>query len=276
MSDFPFHLGKQAATPLRSGTARYSELRQLLVKDSAVSLPTFPRNFGHANAFAGDNWLMMGNGPDDSVFPGFQGCGDCAWAGPAHEIMESAKTSGKPAVKISGKTVVEQYSEYSGYDPETGANDNGSNLQDVLAWRQEKGFRDDSGTFHKIGQVVSVTPGNLQELWECAYLFERVGLGVLVQEAQQQQFAFGEKWDYVKGSPVVGGHYIPEMGRWAIISWAQRVEVTGSYLINLNDEAYSYIDPDLYNKVTGETAEHFTDQDLEKYILLAGRAIFPT
>jgi len=271
----PMHLGKQDATPVRAGTTLYSQLRRLLVRDSKVSLPTFPSNFGHANAFAGDGWQMLGNGPDDSVFPGFGGCGDCAWAGPGHEIMESAKTSGRPVPPISGKTIVAQYSAYSGYDPETGANDTGSNLQDVLAHRQQDGIYDDTGAVHKIGQVVALTPGNLQEIWECAWLFERVGLGVMVQEAQQEQFARGEAWDYVPGSPVVGGHYVPQMGRWAIVSWARRVGITQRYLVNLNDEAYSYIDPDLYSKVTGETAEGFKDQDLEKFIVLAGRRIFP-
>jgi len=267
-------LGKQDATPLRSGTPRYSELRQALVKDAKVSLPTFPSNFGHADAFAGDQWQMLGNGPDDTVFEGFQGCGDCAWAGPGHEIMEGAKTSGRPVPAISGKTIVAQYAAYSGYDPETGAGDTGSNLQDVLAHRQTAGIYDDAGTVHKIGQHVSLTPGNLQEIWECAWLFERVGLGVQVQEAQQEQFSEGISWDYVSGSPIIGGHYIPQMGRWAIISWARRVGITNRYLVNLNDEAYAYADLELYNRVTGKTAEGFKDQDIEKFIVLAARRQF--
>lgn len=269
------HLGKRDATPVRSGTPRYAELRQALVKDSQVTLPPFPSNFGHANAFAGDGWLMLGNGPDDTVLPGFGGCGDCAWAGPGHEIMESAKTSGRPVPQLSGKTIVAQYSAYSGYDPRTGANDTGSNLQDVLAHRQTQGIYDDSGTVHKISHVVSLTPGNLQEIWECAWLFERVGLGVQVQEAQQQQFAAGLAWDYVPGSPIIGGHYVPQMGRWALVSWARRVGITNRYLVNLNDEAYSYVDDELYGRVTGETAEGFKAQDLEKFIVLAGRQVFP-
>lgn len=268
-------LGKQDATPLRSGTARYSDFRLALVKDPQVSLPPFPANFGHANAFSGDGWQMLGNGPDDSVFPGFQGCGDCAWAGPGHEIMESAKTSGRPVPPFSGKTIVSQYSAYSGYNPRTGQNDNGSNLQDVLAWRQTKGIADDTGAIHTIGQVVALTPGNLQEIWECAWLFERVGLGVQVQAAQQEQFAQGVAWDYVPGSPVVGGHYVPVMGRWALVSWARRVGFTNRYVVNLNDEAYAYVDDELYARVTGETAEGFKAQDLEKFIVLAARKQFP-
>lgn len=267
-------LGKQDATPLRSGTPRYADLRQLLVKDPAVSLPTFPSNFGHADAFPGDEWLMLGNGPDDTVFSSFPGCGDCYWAGSAHEIMESAKTSGRPIPAFSGKTIVAQYSAYSGYDPQTGANDNGTNLQDGLTWRQTKGLYDDTGAVHKIGQVVALTPGNLQELWEATYLFERAGIGIQIQEAQQQQFSDGKPWDYVPGSPIEGGHYVPGMGRWGLVSWAQRKSFTTRFIVNLCDEAFCYVDNEEYNAVTGKTAEGFDSQDLELYITLVARAKF--
>lgn len=268
-------LGKQDATPLRQGTPRYSELRQLLVKDSQVSLPPAPANFGHAETFHGDSWLMLGNGPDDSVFPGFKGCGDCAWAGPAHEIMESDKTSGRPISPFSGKTVVAQYSAYSGYNPQTGDHDSGSNLQDVLRWRQTKGIYDDTGAVHKIGQHVALTPGNLQELWEATYLFERVGIGIQIQEAQQNQFQAGQPWDYVPGSPIEGGHYVPVMGRYGLITWAQRKAYTSKFIVNLCDEAYAYIDPELYRQVTGKTAEGYDDQDLEQYLVLVARQKLP-
>ena len=265
------HLGKQDATSLRSGTVRYSELRQSLVKDSQVTLPTFPANFGHANAFPGDSWNMLGNGPDDSVFQGFQGCGDCAWAGPAHEIMESFRAVGKPVPAISGKTVVDQYSAYSGYDPETGANDTGSNVQDVLAWRTSKGFLDDTGTAHKIGQYIALTPGSLQELWEAVWLFERAGIGFTVQEAQQIQFGDNKPWDYVPGSPTVGGHYVPVMGRYGLVSWARRVSFTNRFYVNLNDEAFTYIDAETVDPESGKNADGFALNDLEKYIVLVAR-----
>src|ERR1019366_3709004 len=108
--------------------------------------------------------------PDDSVFPGFQGCGDCAFAGPANSIEEAAINAKRPVPPMSGKTVVGWYSAYSGYNPQTGENDNGSNPQDVINIRQTTGLADDTGTLHKIGPSVSATPGDLTHLWEIAYL----------------------------------------------------------------------------------------------------------
>lgn len=269
--DADLHLGKQTATPLRSETTDYAELRPALVK--ADVLPTPPQMWGHGHDFPQGAWDMLGNGPDDSVFPGFGGCGDCAWADPAHDEMEAAKNAGRPVPAFSGATVVKQYSEYSGYDPQTGENDTGSNMQDVIAWRQSKGLYDDHGTHYKIGKAVSIQPGNLQHLWEAAWLFENVNIGIEVTEAQQTQFNERAQptWDYVAGSPVVGGHAVPVMGKLGLISWGEDVYYTAAFIAHQMDEGYAYIDPLRYNLVTGEDYEHFKDADLEKFIVLAAQ-----
>jgi hypothetical protein len=215
---------------------------------------------------------MLGNGPDDTVSPGFQGCGDCAWAGPAHEEMEAAKNAGRPVPQFSGQTVVAQYSAYSGYDPATGQNDNGSDVQEVLSWRQTKGLYDDHQQVYKIGQHVALTPGDVRQLWHAAYLFETVGIGVQLQQAQEDQFSAGQPWDYVASSPVIGGHYIPVMGPTGLVSWARRVGYTQAFYEHCCDEAYAYIDNERYKAVTGLTAEKFSDQDLERYIVLVAQA----
>ena len=265
------HLGKQPARPLLAGTVSYGELRRPLVK--AGLLPKIPAAFGHGNDFTGGRWLMLGNGPDDSVFPGFGGCGDCAWAGPAHAEMEAARNSGRPIPSFTGKTIVDQYGAYSGYDPQTGANDNGSDPQQVLQWRQEKGLLDDNGVAYKIGRYVALQPGNLAELWEAAYLFENAGIGVVMTEAQMQQFDAQEPWEHVHGSPEVGGHWVEVMGRpdaahGALISWGERVRFGLPFYEQQNDEAFAYLDPERYNRVTGKTAEHFSEQDLNEFLAL--------
>ena len=55
----------------------------------AHPLPTPPPRFGHGHAFT--DWLMLGNGPDDTVREGFQGAGDCVLAGADHETMLTNK-----------------------------------------------------------------------------------------------------------------------------------------------------------------------------------------
>lgn len=264
------YLGKQPARPLDSAHALWADLRKPLV--AAGTLPKIPSGtFGHGNDFA--DWLMVGNGPDDTVFPGFGGCGDCAWAGPAHSEMGAASNAKRPIPPFSGKTVVAQYSAYSGYDPQTGENDNGSDPQAVLQWRQEKGLYDDNGTVYKIGKTVAATPGDLTHLWEIAYLFEDAGIGINVQQAQQDQFNEAKPvWDYVAGSPIVGGHWIEVMGRFHLITWGRNIGFTDRFYQNLNDETFGWIDPQRYAAVTGKDAEGHDDQDLELYVTLVAQA----
>lgn len=269
--DAELYLGKQPAKPVDSSHALWAELRKPLI--AAGTIPKIPAVFGHGNDFTGQGWLMLGNGPDDTVFPGFGGCGDCAWAGPGHAEMESASNAKRPIPPFSGKTIVAQYSAYSGYDPQTGDNDNGSDPQAVLQWRQTTGLLDDNGVAYKIGATVAATPGDLTHLWEIAYLFEDAGIGINVQQAQEDQFNAGQPWDYVPGSQIVGGHWIEVVGRPSathgrLVTWAEAILFTLKFYENLNDETFGWVDPERYNQVTGETLEHHTNADIEKYITL--------
>lgn len=221
--------------------------------------------------FGSDNWRMLGNGPDDSVFPGFQGAGDCVWAGGAHEHMESEYNSKRAVAPFSGKEIIAQYSAYSGYDPKTGANDNGSNVREVLSWRQHKGLVDASGAVHKIGTYVALDPGNLTQLWDALWLFEAVGIGIDFPSSAFDQLNAGQAWDVVPGATSEGGHYIPLVGHptnniWTCVTWGQRQTMTAAFLEKYCDEAWAWIDPERYAQVTGLTQQKFADADLEKYI----------
>jgi hypothetical protein len=277
------HLGKRPASPLAPDTASFAELRRPLAKAGLLPKPPVP--WGHGGDFADGpppGWGMRGNGPQDdhSIPQGWAaagGCGDCFWAGEVHRLMESARNAGRPVPAVSARTTVEQYAEYSGYDPRTGARDEGSDPQTALRWIQARGLRDDAGGQHRIGQIVALSPGNLAELWEGAYLLEEVGIGIVVSEAQERQFNAGEPWDWVSGSPEIGGHWVivtgrPDADSGALITWGRRVPFSSAFYTHQNDESYLVIDPERYNEVTGETAESYTDQDLEKFITLVAKA----
>lgn len=269
MSDLK--LGKKAPTyDKRDWT--YAELR------AAVTLPKFPNpSGGYGMDFGSSNWRMLGNGPDDTVFQGFGGCGDCAWAGPAHETMEMAYNARGPIPPFSGKTVVDQYSAYCGYDPKSGNNDNGSVVRDVLNWRRTKGLLDDNGTAHKIGAFVSLEPGNLQQLWEALWLFESVGIGIEFPGSAMDQFNNNNQiWSVVPGAQIEGGHYVPLVGHptndvWTCITWAARQTITPQFLTKYCDEAWAYVSPELFNKVTGKSQQSFTQADLEQFIAQFGQ-----
>jgi hypothetical protein len=272
-------LGKQPAT-YDSRDIRYADVRP-----SGVSLPNVPPpGGGYGTDFS--DWLMLGNGPcdDGSVQSGwaaFQGAGDCAWAGPAHEEMEACKNAGRPVPAFTCLNVLQQYSAYSGYNLQTGAGDNGSNVRDVLTWRQTKGLVDAAGAAHKIGTFVSLEPGNTDQLWEALWLFESVGIGINFPNSAMDQFNAGQMWSVVAGTAIEGGHYIPLVGHpvqnvWTCVTWAKRQTMTAQFLTTYCDEAWAYIDPERYNAVTGDTLQKFTDADLDKYITLFSQQIAKT
>lgn len=261
------HLGKNSAT--------YSskDLLYANVRPSDLTLPNLPSHWGHGMDFGLSDWLMMGNGPDDSVLQGFNGCGDCVWAGAAHETMQAFHEAKGTVPQFSGKTVVSQYSTYSGYDPATGNNDNGSDVRAVLDWRRTKGLLDDSGTSHKIGAYVALEPANWQTLREASFLFETVGIGVQFPNSAMDQFNANQTWSVVSGATVEGGHYVPVVGHpyggmWSVITWGKRQFVTWNFIAKYCDESFAYISTERYNSVTGETAEGYKDMDLSKFLSL--------
>jgi hypothetical protein len=243
------------------------------------TLPTIPQMFGHGHSLPQGAWRMLGNGPDDTVFPGFGGAGDCVIAGGCHEEMEAALCAKRPLPQFGGATAIKQYGEAAkrqngqAYDPKTGEGDTGLDPQEELKHRQEVGLYDDAGTHYKIGQVVTLTPGDILQHWEATYLLENSAVCINVQEAQEQQFNESTQptWEYVPGSNDIGGHYVPAMGRIGLLSWAEDVYYTPNFLRHQQTAGYAYADPLRYNVVTGETAEHWKDQDIEKFLVLIAR-----
>jgi hypothetical protein len=268
-------LGKNAPSPPPANSVAMGDLMSAI---PAGTLPPIPAHFGTATDFTNDDsanpaagsWAIGGNGPDNTVAPGFQGCGDCDWISTAHVLMQAAKNAGRSVPPFTGLTVVDQYAAYSGYDLKTGANDNGTDMSDSIKWCQEKGFYDDNGTVYQFGQAVTIEPGNIEQLWAATYLFEAVKIGVEVTTAQMDQFdaSANPTWDYVAGSPQEGGHSIPTMGSLGLITWGCRVRYTQRFVTRQMDEGHCFLLPERYSAVTGDTLEGYADADLERFITL--------
>lgn len=278
-------LGKRPAT-YRPDTVQWSDLK---VKSANVQLPS-PKYGGFGEVFhdgAWPGWGMYGNGPcddgsiNDSSLYAFNGAGDCAWAGPAHETMVINHNAGRSVPRFTTLNVLNQYAQYLGlsdYTQLNANNDQGSDVQQVLQHRATTGLTDADGNTHKIAAYVSIEPGNVQDLWDALYLFECVGIGIQFANSAMDQFNANQMWSVVPGAQIEGGHYIPLVGHpvasvWTCITWGKRQLMTQNFLKKYCDEAYAYISLERYNAVTGETLEHYTDADLEKYISLVGKTV---
>ncbi len=280
-------LGKKPAT-YDARDLKYADIRP-----RGVVLPAIPYGWGRGKDFQNGppphGWGMAANGPDDTgTIPAHwaaaQGAGDCTFAGPFHEERQAAHDSGKPDIKISPLTLLKQYATITaqenngqGYDPISGANDNGCEVRDVLNYRQSTGLLDDVGISYKIGAYISIELGNWRDIQEACWLFECVGIGFSVPQSAMDQFNAGQAWSVVPGmmNNVLGGHYVPIVGHpvpglWTCVTWGARQLLTAAFITATVDEIWAYLDIERYNQVTGLTYNGYASADLERYISAVG------
>ena len=118
---------------------------------TAEAMPAHPAHFGHEKLIGANAWQMLGNGPDNTVSAGFNGAGDCVFAGGDHETMLWTLEGGTPA-RYTGVTALKDYSAVTGYAPKAppdaqGNNptDRGTNTRTALGYRRKTGLIDAAG-----------------------------------------------------------------------------------------------------------------------------------
>jgi hypothetical protein len=245
-------LGKQPAAP-KPTDFKFSEFA------STIELPSVPSRFGHGGAYP--DWKMLGN----------DRYGDCVWAGAAHEHMLINKVVQGIDVLFEDSTVLADYAAATGFDPNDPSTDNGSDVHKALDYRRKVGIADSTGVRHKIGAYVSLDPKNWDHLEQAAYIFGAVGIGFEFPASAMDQFNAHEPWDYVPGSKVEGGHYVPTVGSMeskdqaTAITWGRRQVFTTAFYEKYNDESWVYITTEeLRNDGTG--LHGFDIQKLNSYL----------
>ena len=186
-------LGKQPAAP-KPTDFKFSEFA------ATIKLPTVPSRFGHGSAYS--DWKMLGN----------DRYGDCVWAGAAHEHMLINKVVHGIDVPFDDTAVLGDYAAATGFDPNDPSTDNGTDVHQALDYRRKIGIADAHGVRHQIGAYVSLDPKNWEHLEQAAYIFGAVGIGFEFPASAMDQFNAHQPWDYVPGSKIEGGHYVPIVG----------------------------------------------------------------
>jgi hypothetical protein len=197
------------------------------------ALPPPPPTFGHDGLIETNSWRMLGNDV----------AGDCVWAGAAHETM-LWKAEVKQAAHFSAASVLSDYSAFTGYDPVSGANDDGTNVREALGYRRSTGILDANGRRHKILAYVALTPGDMTQLWQALYLFGAVGIGFEFPESAWADFDAGRKWSVIDGSRIDGGHYVPVVARRdgvRFVTWGVETAMTKAFYKTYCDEAWAIL-----------------------------------
>lgn len=234
-------LGKKPAThdPRDLCFAHYS--------DTSAFTPAQP-GYGHTGLVK-NPWGMLGN---DRV-------GDCAVAGPGHEHMVTSAAAGSQ-VAFTDASILAAYSAITGYNPDDPNSDQGSNVRDVLKYRQTTGLTDAAGNVHKIGAYVALEPGNWTEMLDALYLFEAVGIGIEFPDSAMAQFSAHKPWSVVAGAKVEGGHYVPVVGRpgaaqGLCVTWGATQPFTRKFYEKYCDEAWAILSPEMLSG--GKSLEGF-------------------
>jgi hypothetical protein len=214
-------LGKKPARPgaFKMEYHRYAPLAQL---------PTPPADFGHYG-LVDPGWGMLMN---DQL-----GC--CVVSGSEHETMMWFKEAGRTVV-FDDKSTIVNYALMGHYDG-TPQSDNGCDMEYAARMRRRHGIVDASGKYHKTVAYTSVRYNNLAELAVTTFLYGATGLGVIITQAQMDQFAAGQPWDYVANSNELGGHYVPIVGRkdglFYVVTWGKLHPVQPRFIVEQADEA---------------------------------------
>jgi hypothetical protein len=182
-------------------------------------------------------WPMYGN---DEI-------GDCTCAAAGHMIQAWMMYGQHSVVEPNWPDILQAYSAVSGYDPKTGANDNGAVMQDVLDYWRKAGIGGD-----KILAFAEVDLTNIPLVINAIELFGGLYWGFNVPEFAMQQFEDSQDWDVgLFGSPqIIGGHainigaYDLNFSRLGAITWAKRQNMSLGFFTQYGDEGWIVITKD--------------------------------
>jgi len=242
---------------LGKATARHDPRALLLASYLTSKLPAPPASFDLSTK-VGSSWGMMDN---DEI-------GDCTCAAAGHLIMEWTANSGKKMVTPTDQQIVAAYSAITGYNPTTGANDNGANEVDVLNYWRQTGIAGD-----QIGAYVALEPSNHTHVMDSVYIFEGCYIGVQLPISAQAQTQNHQPWSVPPGGTTGdgkpgswGGHAIPVVAYdtrgVTVVTWGALQAMTWSFWEAYCDEAYAILSAD-YLDGKKQTPQGFNLQQLQ-------------
>src|SRR5579863_2662085 len=206
------------------------------------ALPAPPASFD-LTAKVGASWGMMDN---DQI-------GDCTCAAAGHLLMEWTANAGKKMFTPTDKQIVAAYSAITGYNPTTGANDNGAVEIDVLNYWRQSGIAG-----HKIGAYVATEPANHNDIMDAVCVFEGCYIGLGLPISAQAQVQNHQPWSVPPGGTTGdgapgswGGHAVPIVAYDArgvtCVTWGALQVMTWTFWEAYCNEAYAIISPDYLN-----------------------------
>lgn len=224
--DIEFHHGRLPNDPAKP---------RLRVNRFLTEAPTYPDAVDYLTRV--ENYPMYDN---DKY-------GDCVWACAGHQI-QATSTYGQGATQtLPLEDVLKGYADVTGFNPNDPGTDQGTVIQDALNYWRKTGIGG-----HKILAFAEVDVKNMAEVKSCLNMFGSLHLGIDFPQSAMDQFNNYQKWDYVDGSPLEGGHAIHGGlygggTDWKVVTWGEIQEMTQSFWDHYVEEAWVVITPEWFN-----------------------------
>jgi hypothetical protein len=169
--------------------------------------------------------------------------GDCVEAGYGHLVNQvTFYGSGSEFVPTTAD-VLGMYSAITGFNPKKPSTDQGTYIQDALAYARKTGL-----DTHKIVAYAAVDPSNTTEVMQSVALFGQLLIGMNFPDSAMDQFDSGDDWDVVKGAKIEGGHCVLIIGYDAagldLVTWGKHIRMTWAFWSKYVDEAWVILDAD--------------------------------
>ena len=217
---------------------RHDPRTLLLASYLTTSLPQPPDSYDVGTKV--QSWGMMEN---DQI-------GDCTCAAAGHLIMEWTANAKARMVTPADKQIVAAYSAITGYNPATGANDNGAQEIDVLNYWRQTGIAG-----HKISAYMALEPSNHNHIMDSVYIFGGCYIGVQLPKSAQAQTQNHQPWSVPPGGTTGdgapgswGGHAVPVVAYDAryitVVTWGALQQMTWTFWAAYCDEAYAILSND--------------------------------
>jgi hypothetical protein len=239
-------------------TARHDPRTLMLASYATAKLPAPPPAVNAAAKVKGP-WGLMDN---DQI-------GDCTCAAAGHLIMEWTATAQSKMATPSDQEIVAAYSAITGYNPTTGANDNGAQELDVLNYWRQQGIGG-----HNIQAYMALEPSNHVHVMDSVWIFGGCYIGLALPKSAQAQTSNKKTWSVPAsgtsgdGAPGSwGGHAVPVVAydsrSLTVVTWGALQTMTWGFWAAYCDEAYAILSPDYLGQKGGKTPSGFDMQQLQ-------------
>jgi hypothetical protein len=159
-------------------TARHGPRTLLLASYATAALPAPPAALNLTKKVKGA-WGMM----DNDQF------GDCTCAAAGHLMMEWTASAQFEMYTPTEQQIVVAYSAITGYNPTTGANDNGAQELDVVNYWRQQGIAG-----HKIQADMALEPSNHTHVMDAVWIFGGCYIGLALPKTAQEQTSNQQIW----------------------------------------------------------------------------------